>query len=94
MTRQEWLNVVRDPSAPLSASQRLVGLLIATHADTDTLEAWPSLSALTAESRLQRGTVCRAVDALDRYRLVRRERGGGAKTNHYTLLPPPYWWQG
>jgi DNA-binding MarR family transcriptional regulator len=85
VTRQEWTNDVRHPHSPLTKTQRYVALLLATHVDTSSLAGWPSLSLLAAESKMHRTTICRALDVLEGYRYIDRERGGPGRSTRYTL---------
>lgn len=67
-------------------TDRLVLLAIANHADIDAASAWPSVTRIAAEARVDRATVFRALRRLEELGELEVTRGGGrGVTNLYRI---------
>ena len=69
---------------------RLVLLAIANHANADGAAAWPSVTRIAAEARVDRATVYRALHRLVEIGELEITPGGGrGVTNQYRLIQSP-----
>jgi hypothetical protein len=91
-----WCWAIRD-SRKLTTKARLVALTLALRMDWETLQCWPSVALLQAETALGRRTVQRALDELrsSGYLWMWRQRGfargESGRTNMYRAYLPAWW---
>jgi DNA-binding MarR family transcriptional regulator len=86
-TRFAWQRAIVESG--LSPTQRHVALTLALHMDADGGSAFPSLETQAEETGLDRSTVRRALQILDRLGWLERSPGGGRgrRTNYQARLP-------
>ena len=71
---------------------RLVLISIASHANREGREAWPSLKTLALESKIDKSQVIRCVRDLEGIGELRVKRDTGrSRTNHYEIPPVAQW---
>ena len=77
-------------AARLTSTERLVLLVIASHADNRTGEAWPSIPTLAAECGFTTRTIERTIAALAAAGWLARDSAAGPwGTNRYRVTPRP-----
>jgi hypothetical protein len=92
----EWERLVRSfPAAHLSATEKLVAMMLRSYADPDGTRCRPGVERLAAATSLHRVTVIRALGRLEDKGLIRHRRFGGGRGNTrgyatlYELTLPP-----
>jgi predicted ArsR family transcriptional regulator len=77
----EWRTMIL--ASDLGSSARLVAFVLSTHMDRNGGSCFPSITTIQREAKLGRSTVCRALDELERSKLLERARGGRGRPTRY-----------
>ena len=84
--KESWLKVVASYPI-LSGADYAVAIVISTHLNSKTGEAWPSIALLAELTNRNRATVWKSIERLIKLRLLQVRKGRGRhKSNRYQPL--------
>jgi len=87
---QQLSKVLTEPLLPLTASERLVAMIIFQHANPKTLRCYPSIGAIRQRGKVSKNTVHATITKLKHLRLVKVEKRrleGRWARNEYDFTP-------
>ncbi len=84
-----WVRAMTDPASPLTCQQAMVAIVLGRHAN-EASEAWPGLTLICAEAKVNRHTAIAAIRLLEKYGWCIRDTGLGRRTR-YKLVQQGHW---
>ena len=83
-----WIRNIIFENKNLNGSDIMTYASLIKHMNNDTKECYPSIKLISKEARINKRTVYKSLDILEKEKLIFRKRGRG-RVNRYIILEPP-----
>lgn len=83
-----WIRYQIFDNPALNGSDIMVYAALMRYMNNETRECYPSISTLSQKARLNKDTIYKSLEKLEKEKLIYRQRGRG-RNNKYIILEPP-----